>query len=83
MRIGVVPELDDGVVRVDDGLDDAALNPAAAAVDDADEPEAPLVRGAQILIDDRPDVLRGEGVKVEFGSNRDVGRFCQIYLPVG
>ncbi len=55
----VVPERRHEVVALEDRLDDAARPASAAAVDEADLGQAPLVMRPQMLVDDRRDV-RGD-----------------------
>lgn len=47
------------------GLDDAALDAGAAAVNQANFAQAGGVRGADVLVDDRTDLARVERVEVE------------------
>ena len=54
------------------GLDDAALHAGAAAVNQPHLAQAGLVRGLDVLLDDRPDVARMEGVEVERAFYGDV-----------
>lgn len=71
----VIPERRDEFVPLEDGLDDGALHTSAPAVDEADLGQAAFVCRPQVLFDDRRDVPRFEGVKVEFGvDGDDVGR---------
>ena len=65
VRFRRIPELDDERVPLESILDDAALDPAAAAVDQADLTKARVVRCTDVLLDDRRDVARREGVEVE------------------
>jgi hypothetical protein len=67
----VVPERRDEVVAIEDGLDDAALNASAAAVDESDLGQAPLVCRPHVLVDDRGDVPGCERVKIEFRVDGD------------
>jgi hypothetical protein len=61
----VVPERRHEVVALEDRLDDAALHAAASAVDESDFGQATPVRRPQILVYDRRDIARGEGVQIE------------------
>ena len=56
------------------GLDDAALDAGAAAVNQSNLAQAGGVRRADILVDNRTDVARVEGVEVERVFDRDVDR---------
>jgi len=67
MRGGVVPELCDERVLLEDGLHNRALGAAAAPVDQAQFLQTGLVRGAYVLLDDGRDVPRREGVEIELG----------------
>ena len=71
MRLRGVPELLDERVAFERLLDDAALDPLAAAVNETYLAEASLVGGADVLFDDRFDVARREGVEVEYAFDRD------------
>ncbi len=71
VRRGVVPELGDQRMLVECLLDDAALNAAAAAVNETQLPQAGLVRGADVFVDDGGNVARREGVQVELRLDRD------------
>ena len=55
-------------------LDDFSLDPDAAAVDQPDLGESPGVRRFQVVRDDRGDVARREGVKIERILDRDADR---------
>ena len=46
-------------------LDDAALDAAAAAVNEAQRAETARVRGRDVLLDHRRDILRRERVQIE------------------
>jgi hypothetical protein len=62
-------------MALEDSLDDAALHATASAVDEADLRQAAFVSGPQVFFDDRRDVARFEGMKVEFWvDGDDVGR---------
>src|SRR3954471_23272463 len=52
-------------VAFERGLDDAALHAGAAAVNQANLAQPGTMRGADVLVDDRTDVARVEGVEVE------------------
>ena len=65
MRFRRVVEALDERVPLERGLDDAALDAVAAAVNQSDLAQAGLVRGGDVLLDDRLDVARVEGVEVE------------------
>ena len=54
------------------GLHDPALHPSSAPVDDADLPEPRTSGRGHILVDDRRDVPRSEGVQIDLGFERDV-----------
>ncbi len=53
-------------------LDDAPLHAAAPAMNDAEIPQAGLVRGPNVLVDDGRDVLRKKGVQIQLGTDRQV-----------
>ena len=59
---------------LEDGLDDRALRAAAASVNQAKFPQAGLVRGAYVLIDDGRDVARRERMEVELPFDGDAVR---------
>jgi len=65
MRVGIVKEFGDERVVVEQLLDDAALDPLASAMDKAQLSQACLVCGVDIVVNDRGDVFRDKGVKVE------------------
>jgi len=65
VRLGGVPELLDERVAFERLLDDAALDPLAAAVNETYLAETRLVGGADVLVDDRPDIPGREGVEIE------------------
>lgn len=71
VRLGGVPELLDERVAFERLLDDAALDPLAAAVNQAYLAEAGFVGGADVLIDDRFDVAGLEGVEIEDAFDRN------------
>lgn len=58
----------------EDGLDDGPLNAPPAAVHQTDFAEAGGRRGSYVLVDDRRDVSRREGVEVQLGLDGDVMR---------
>jgi len=72
MRLGSVPEFEDKRVAIEDLLDGSALNAFAASVNESNFGEARCVRRFDVLLDDRRDVARHEGVKVEAVFDRDV-----------
>ena len=57
------------------GVDDRALHADPTAMDQPDVPEAPLVCGHEVLLDDRGHVTRRERVKVEGVFDRQPERF--------
>src|SRR5437867_4002824 len=65
MRLRRVPELGDERVPLECLLDDAALNAAAAPVNEADLAKPAIPGGVDVLLDDRFDVARLERVEVE------------------
>lgn len=85
MRVVVVPELDDERMAIEQRLDDAALDPAPAAVNEPDLGQPRLARGMQVLVDDRGNVRRLEGVQVELARDGDgdriVGQFIFFRTP--
>lgn len=65
MRTRVVPERRDDVVIAEERVHDGALHAAPASMDESDFSEALLLRGPEILVNDRRDVAGQEGVEVE------------------
>jgi len=53
------------------GLDDAALDALAASVDQPDFPEARVVRGENVFLDNRWNVARRERVQIDVVFGRD------------
>ena len=62
-------------------LHDAALNALAAAVNQPHLAQSRLVRGVHVLLDDRLDVARREGVEIEGRLDRDVVSHVNSELP--
>ena len=60
-----VAEADDQRMPGQQRLDDGALHPDSPPVDQPDFAEPALVGGPEVLLDDRRNVARGEGVEVE------------------
>jgi len=56
------------------GLHDSALHPAAAAVDESHVAQAGGSGGVDVLLHDRRDISRGEGMQVELALDRDMHR---------
>ena len=71
MGAGVVLEGLDQRVALERGLDDGALDAAAAAVDEAERPQAGFVGGSDVFLHDRRNVIGRERVQIEFGFDRD------------
>ena len=71
MRVRVVPELGDERMALEDRLHDPALYAGAAPVHQAQLAETRFMRRAHELFDDGGNVLRGEGVKIQLGLDRD------------
>jgi hypothetical protein len=65
MRARIIPELDNEWMCVEHALNDPALNPFTASVDEPDFPKTRLVRGAHVLLHNVGNVTRREGVEVE------------------
>ena len=65
MRVGGVPELLNEGMPLESLLDDPALNPLAAPVNQADLAQPRLVRRVHILLDHRSDVAGGERMEIE------------------
>lgn len=82
MGLGVVPELRDERVSVQDLLHDSPLDPAAPAVDQAYLPEAGLGRHRDVFVDDRGDLARMERMQVERILERDAVRHACWYVAV-
>ena len=83
MGVGIIPELDDVWMAVENGLDDPPLNALAAAVHQSDHRKAGLDRGVDVILDDRRDVAWRKRVQIEFGLNRYAdwsGRCCHRSL---
>ena len=70
VRRRVVPELDDERMVLEGRLDDAALDAAAAAVDEAHLAQAGVVRGVEVIAHDRGDIFRTKRVQVDLGLDR-------------
>ena len=66
-----VPEGFDQRVALERLLNDTALNPLAAAMNEANFVESGFVRGIHVLFDDGPDVSRREGMKIERAFDRN------------
>jgi len=81
VRVGVVPELDDERMALEEGLHDAALNAAAAAVNQADFRETGLLGGMQVLVDHGRNVRGREGVQVELGGDGDPDGLGVVHVP--
>ena len=71
MRVAAVPELGDERMPLERLLDDPALDAFAAAVNEADLPQACVVRRVHVLLDDRFDIPGRERVQVETMFDRD------------
>jgi len=71
VRIRVVPELCDERMAFEHGLHDAALDAAAAAVDEPQTAQAFVVRGDDVFLDDRRNISGSEGVEIELGADRE------------
>ena len=71
MRIGVVPELADERETVENRLHDAPLSTASAAVYDPDLAKPECGSGSDVLLHDRRDVARREGMEVQLGADRN------------
>jgi hypothetical protein len=72
MRLrGVVEALDERM-RSEQPLHRGALHANSAAVNQAHFPEALLMRGVQVFLDDRRNVTRLEGVEVDFWLDRNL-----------
>ena len=74
MRLRRIPELGDQRMPFERLLDDAALNAAAASMNEADLAEAALPGRVHVRLDDRFDVARLERVEVERILDRDAAR---------
>ena len=71
VRGGVVPELGDQRMAIENGLYEATLDATAATVDKADFGEAEPGRRADVFLDDRRDIARRERVQVDLALDRD------------
>jgi hypothetical protein len=72
MRLGRVPEFGDAIAAAKQALNGGALHALAAAVNQADDLEAGVLRGFQIIFDDGYNVLRLKRVEIDCVFNRDV-----------
>ena len=81
MRLGGIGVAFDERMRTKHLLDACPLDSHAAAVDQAYHSEPGSVRGGEIFLDDRRDVTRGEGVKVQLPLDRDLVRGLVVRLP--
>ena len=82
MRFRRIEKLDHERVPLERLLHDAALNPFPAAVNQPHFAQTGVMRGANIFVDDRCDVLGQKGVKVERVFDRNVQRIA-IGRPQG
>jgi hypothetical protein len=71
MRFRRIPELRDERMVFQRLLNDAALHTLAASVNQPHLCQASLVRGGDVLDDDRRDIAWREGMKVERTFDRD------------
>ena len=76
VRFGRVPEGLDERMTLEFRLHDAALDPAASAVDQSNLPKAGRVSLVDVLVDDRPHVRRCERVEVEARFDGEAERVC-------
>jgi len=74
VRLGGIPEFDDERMAFERLLDDAALDTAAAAVNEANLAKAAFPGRGDVFLDDRFDVARIEGVEIENPLNRNSHR---------
>jgi len=74
VRGWIVPEFDNARMAVEGRLYDAALHPASPSVHDADLGKARRRRGLDVLRDNRGNVARREGMKIELGLDGYVDR---------
>lgn len=70
-RVRVVPELGHQRVVLEHGLDDPALDPSAAAVDQSKFAKTGFVCGPEVLLDHGGDIARGERVEIELRLDRN------------
>ena len=82
MRLRRIPEGLDQWVVLERLLNDAALDPFAAAVNEAHLVESRVVCRDYVLFDDRLDVPRREGVEIERAFDRDPVRHGAVYVAV-
>ena len=71
MRFRRIPELDNERMPLECLMHDAALDPAATSVNEADFAKTEVPCGGDVLFDDRLDVAGGECVEVEGVFDRD------------
>src|SRR5438309_8073679 len=74
MRLRGVPELDDQRMPFERLLDDAPLHTAATSMNEAHLAQTALPGDVHVLLDDRFDVARLEGVEVERLFDGDAAR---------
>lgn len=74
MRRRVVPEFDHQRMPIERGLDDAALDPASAAMNDPDAIESCGCCGSDVLVHDGRDVARREGMQVDLAFDGNLVR---------
>jgi len=74
VRLGSIPEFDHERVTVERLLNDAALDAAATAVNEPNLAKPAFPGSGHVLLDDRLDVARTEGMQIENVLNRDVPR---------
>jgi hypothetical protein len=74
MGLRRIPEFNDQRMLIERALDDSTLNTFAAAVDEANFSETGFVRRVDVFLDDRLDVARSKGVKVQAIFDRDAVR---------
>ena len=79
MRRRIVEKLHYQRVPLEHSLDDAALHPHAASMDQPDLAESGGVRFVEVLCDNRRDISRGEGVEVEGPFNGDPERVLILH----
>ena len=68
-------------MTIEDSLNDAALNAASAAVNEAHFPQSRGGGGLNVLVDDGGDIPRREGVEIELGFDRNADGFAHVKQP--
>jgi len=76
--VGIIPEFRDARVPFQDGLHDAALNAATAAVNQPHFGHAGFGRRGDVLVNHRGHIARRKGVEIDFALDRNPYRRLRI-----